>query len=289
MQTRALIRMPGSVYSKSTSISADGRWIAFDGRPLTAWQIYVRDTALQTTELISVQTGTSNPVDRSSSHPQISHDGRYVIFASDATNLVTGDANNARDIFIRDRLRGVTLLASINRAGTGSGNGNSLLPVLAADGRTLLFQSFASDLIADDFNETADVFVLHLAGTDSDRDGMDDDWEVAYFSTLARDGSGDFDGDGSSDTAEHQLGTDPTNAGSVFQVLKLTRDGGLTTKLLWNSMPGRTYRVQFKDDLSVGDWSDVAQTVTAAGTTAVWTEQGQSAPDNRFYRVLLVP
>ena len=118
---------------------------------------------------------------------------------------------------------------------------------------------------------------------------MDDDWEVAYFSTLARDGSGDFDGDGSSDTAEHQLGTDPTNAGSVFQVLKLTRDGGLTTKLLWNSMPGRTYRVQFKDDLSVGDWSDVAQTVTAAGTTAVWTEQGQSAPDNRFYRVLLVP
>jgi len=289
MQTRALIRMPGSVYSKSTSISADGRWIAFDGRPLTAWQIYVRDTALQTTELISVQTGTTNPVDRSSSHPQISHDGRYVIFASDATNLVTGDANNAKDIFIRDRLRGVTLLASINRAGTSSGNGASLLPVLAADGRTLLFQSFASDLAADDFNETADVFVLRLGGTDSDGDGMDDDWEAAYFSTLARDGSGDFDVDGSSDAAEHQLGTDPTNAGSVFQVLKLTRDGGPTTKLLWTSMPGRTYRVQFKDDLLASAWSEASQTVTAAGTTAVWTEQGQSAPDNRFYRVLLVP
>jgi len=288
MQTRALIRTPGSVYSKSTSISADGRWIAFDGRLLTASQIYVRDTALQTTESISVQTGTTNPADRSSSNPLISHDGRYVIFASDAANLVAGDANNAKDIFIRDRLRGVTLLASINRAGTGSGNGNSLLPVLAADGRTLLFQSFASDLIPDDFNETADVFVLRLGGTDSDGDGMDDDWEAAYFSTLARDGSGDFDGDGSTDAAEHQLGTDPTNAGSVFQVLKLTRDGGLTAKLLWTSMPGRTYRVQFKDDLSVSGWSEASQTVTAAGTIAVWTEQGQS-PENRFYRVLLVP
>ncbi len=279
-----------SLYARSVSLSGDGRWMAHD-KALSAagpWSIYVTDLVNQTNELISAQMGTGIPAIRSSSHPQISHDGRYIIFASDATNLVAGDLNNARVIFIRDRLRGVTLLASINRAGTGSGNGNSLLPVLAADGRTLLFQSFASDLIADDFNETADVFVLRLGGTDSDRDGMDDDWEVAYFSTLARDGSGDFDVDGSSDAAEHQLGTDPTNAGSVFQVLKLTRDGGLTTKLLWNSMPGLTYRVQFKDDLLASGWSEASQTVTAAGTTAVWTEQGQS-PENRFYRVLLVP
>ncbi len=291
LQTHALIRVPGSVYSRSTSISADGRWIAFDVRPTSGqyFGIYVRDTLSQITEFLSVPLGNTNISTGNSSHPQISHDGRYVIFASDATNLVAGDGNNSKDIFIRDRLRGVTLLGSINRAGTGSGNGNSLLPVLAADGRTLLFQSFASDLIADDFNETADVFVLRLGGADSDGDGMDDDWEAAYFSTLARDGSGDFDGDGSSDAAEHQLGTDPTNAGSVFQVLKLTRDGGPTTKLLWTSMPGRTYRVQFKDDLLASAWSEASQTVTAAGTTAVWTEQGQSAPDNRFYRVLLVP
>ena len=72
-------------------------------------------------------------------------------------------------------------------------------------------------------------------------------------------------------------------------MLKLTRDGGPTTKLLWNSMPGLTYRVQFKDDLLASAWSEVSQTVTAAGTTAVWTEQGQSASENRFYRVLLVP
>ena len=291
LKSETLTTVSDSLSTRSVSLSGNGRWVAFDRGETGSgpWNIYIRDMVNRTNELISMQAGTTNPASRSSSHPQISHDGRYVIFASDATNLVTGDANNARDIFIRDRLRGVTLLASINRAGTGSGNGNSLLPVLAADGRTLLFQSFASDLIADDFNETADVFVLHLAGTDSDGDGMDDDWEAAYFSTLARDGSGDFDGDGSSDAAEHQLGTDPTNAGSVFQVLKLTRDGGPTTKLLWNSTPGRTYRVQFKDDLSASAWSEALQTVTAAGTTAVWTEQGQSAPDKRFYRVLLVP
>ncbi len=283
-------RVPHSVDARSVSISSNGRWVAFDGRPTFGqhYGVYVRDTYSQVTEFLSVPLGNTNISTGSSSHPQISHDGRYVVFASDATNLVAGDHNNAKDVFIRDRWRNVTMLASVNRSGTGSGNGASLLPVLAADGRTLLFQSFASDLIEGDYNETADVFVLRLGSTDTDGDGMDDDWEVAYFGNLARDGAGDLDEDGALDKAEHQLGTDPTNFGSVFQVLKLSRENGQGTKLLWSATPGRSYRVQFKGNLEVAGWSDASEPVTAAGTTAAWIEDPNLAATHRYYRVQLV-
>lgn len=290
LQAGSSKRVTDSMESRSVSISSNGRWVAFDGKPTSGQQcfgIYVRDILAQLTEFVSVPLVNTNILTGNSSHPQISHDGRYVVFASDATNLVSGDANGFKDIFIRDRWRNVTMLASINRSGTGSGNGVSLLPVLAADGRTLLFQSFASDLIEGDFNETADVFVLRLGGTDTDGDGLDDDWEVAYFGNLDRDGKGDFDGDGTTDEDEHRLGTDPTNAGSVFQVMKLTREDGAGTKLLWNANPGRAYRVEFKDDLSSTDWSVAPETVTAAGATATWTEGSEAPTPHRFYRVVL--
>jgi len=266
------------------SLSGDARWICYE----VGFSIYVYDRVLQTNELINTRFGFADTATGKSRNSKISHDGRYVVFDSDAANLVPGDTNGYRDILIRDRWRNVTMLASVNRSGTGSGNGASLLPVLAADGRTLLFQSFASDLIEGDYNETADVFVLRLGSTDTDGDGMDDDWEVAYFGNLARDGAGDFDGDGALDKAEHQLGTDPTNVGSVFQVLKLSRENGQGTKLLWSATPGRSYRVQFKGNLEVAGWSDASEPVTAAGTTAAWIEDPNLAATHRYYRVQLV-
>ena len=67
----------------------------------------------------------------------------------------------------------------------------------------------ASDLVDGDYNDAADVFVLHLGGPDTDGDGLEDDWEMAYFNTLTRDGSGDYDGDGLTDKEELVAGTDP--------------------------------------------------------------------------------
>src|SRR5207253_9976348 len=133
-----------------------------------------------------------------------------------------------------DRVTGTTLLASLNLQGTGPGNGLSSKPVLAANGRTVVFQSFASDLVPGDYNELRDVFVLRLGGPDSDGDGMDDDWEMAYFGTLARDGKGDFDGDGRTDLEEFQAGTDPTDNGSVLRALTLSPMGGGATRLIWS-------------------------------------------------------
>src|SRR5207245_10734441 len=116
--------------------------------------------------------------------------------------------------------------------------------VLGPDGRTRVSQIFASDLVAVDFNDRRDVFVLKLGGIDADHDGMDDDWEMAYFGTLARDGTGDFDGDGMTDLQEFLAGTDPTNGGSVLRVMTLTSVRGVGTAILWSAVEGRAYRVQ---------------------------------------------
>jgi hypothetical protein len=169
---------------------------------------------------------------------------------------------------------------------------------MSADGRTVAFQSFASDLVPGDYNDTRDVFVVTLGGPDTDGDHMDDDWEMAYFNTLDRDGSGDFDHDGASDLAEFRAGTNPANDASILRVLRLTTavdqavTGRRSTVLLWSATPGRTYRVQFKSDLNF-QWLAVAGDVTASSTSASLTDTVEATPDDvmrphRFYRVLLV-
>src|SRR5436190_8182026 len=147
----------------------------------------------------------------------------------------------------------VTVPVSLNYLGTATANRASSQPALSADGRTIVFQSFASDLVAGDYNGERDVFVVRLSGSDADGDGMDDDWEMAYFDTLDRDGSGDFDADGQTDWQEFRAGTDPTNAGSILRVLSLTVTGtypeqGRQTTIFWSTAPGKRYQVQFKDD-----------------------------------------
>src|SRR6185369_15158277 len=138
--------------------------------------------------------------------------------------------------------------------------------LLAADGRTVVFQSFANDLIAGDFNDRRDIFVLRLGGADSDGDGLDDDWEMTYFGDISRDGSGDFDHDGQSDRDEFLAGTNPTSDASLLRVLTLTSLNGGNTTILWNSAPGRTYRVQFKNNVDDPQWSDLPGVVSATTT-----------------------
>jgi Tol biopolymer transport system component len=87
----------------------------------------------------------------------VSNDGRYVAFDSLAT-LDPVDFNNAWDIYQRDRTGKTTTRLSVATA-TQEGNADSLWPVLSADGRYVLFESFASNLVTGDTNDAADIFV----------------------------------------------------------------------------------------------------------------------------------
>ncbi|KYC35002.1 hypothetical protein WA1_09695 [Scytonema hofmannii PCC 7110] len=149
----------------SPSISASGRYVAFESYASNLVQndtnnfsdIFVYDTLTGSTERVSVSS-QANQGNRGSSSPIISTDGRYVAFESYANNLVADDTNNFNDIFVYDTQTDTTRRVSVSSQ-ANQGNGASFSPALSADGRYVVFDSFASNLVADDTNNTRDVFV----------------------------------------------------------------------------------------------------------------------------------
>ncbi len=218
----------GNEGSSDPVITPDGRYVAFEsaasnlvvGDLNETSDVFVRDRGTGTTEIASVPSNGTEREDYSrhpaggfSSDPEISADGRYVVFYGQATNLVPGDANGSSDVFVRDRQAGVTERVSVAANGaeaggswepsisadgryvvftttapnltlanagpdvvlhdrvTGSsekiavagngawGNGLSSEPAISADGRRVVFESHASNLVADDINTVQDLFV----------------------------------------------------------------------------------------------------------------------------------
>jgi uncharacterized repeat protein (TIGR01451 family) len=151
-------------------LSADGRYIAFRSHAsdLVANDannqddIFVYDRVNGSNTLVSVNAAGTGSGNSGSYDLRISADGRYIAFLSNASDLVANDANERGDVFLRDLVARVTHLVSVNRFGTGGGNGNSDTPSLSADGRYVAFASFASDLVVNDLNERRDVFVRDL-------------------------------------------------------------------------------------------------------------------------------
>ncbi|MDR7277128.1 TolB family protein [Catenuloplanes atrovinosus] len=115
-------------------------------------------------ELISVVDGGGGAAG-SSVEPSISADGRFVAFESAAGDLVPGDTNGVRDVFLRDRVLGTTVLVSAAWDGSDNPDGASS-PAISGDGRFVAFDSYAENLVPGDVNGEADVFVYdRLTGT----------------------------------------------------------------------------------------------------------------------------
>lgn len=153
--------------SSQSAISADGRYLAFvsdapnlvGGDSNARSDVFVRDRITKQTRRISVGSAGVQ-ANGASYNPVISADGRYVAFASEATNLVTGDSNGATDVFVRDLIAGVTTRVSVDSASPAvQANGDSYEPAINADGSKIAFTSEASNLVVSDSNGVADVFV----------------------------------------------------------------------------------------------------------------------------------
>jgi len=93
-----------------------------------------------------------------STRPSLSQGGRYVAFESAATNLVAGDTNGVVDVFVRDNVAGVTERVSVASDGT-QGDGPSRAPAISDDGRFVAFETDATNLVAGDADDDADVVV----------------------------------------------------------------------------------------------------------------------------------
>jgi Tol biopolymer transport system component len=165
---------PDAVQSKGDvgfepALSADGRFVAFgspDVSKLVAGDtngqadIFVRDRQSATTERVNLGPGGAQ-ANGYSSGAELSADGRFVAFVSEASNLVAGDTNGRYDIFVRDRQSGTTERVSVGPGGAQADGtlGGGSRPVISADGRFVAFYSDASNLVAGDTNGRNDVFV----------------------------------------------------------------------------------------------------------------------------------
>jgi Tol biopolymer transport system component len=172
------------------SLSADGRLVAFssgasnlvaDDRTVFV-DIFVRDRSAGTTELVSVDSaGVQGNGD--SLGCGLSADGRFVAFESAASNLVADDTNGFPDVFVRDLQAGTTERVSVSSTGEqGDGYPGLGSRALSADGRWIVFSSYATHLVPGDSNGAWDVFVRDRATRTTERASLGPD---------GREGNGD--------------------------------------------------------------------------------------------------
>ena len=158
-------RALGNSWSAAPSISKNGRFVAFlsaadnliPNDTNGAADVFVRDRLSSETSRISISS-TGEQADAPAELPMISADGRVVAFQSQATNLVPGDDLAQTDIYTHDRLTGITERISVNDRGE-RGDGDSTTASISANGRYIAFQSEASNLVHNDTNGVADVFI----------------------------------------------------------------------------------------------------------------------------------
>jgi TolB protein len=155
------------------AISPNGRFVAFDSlqngrvmgsRPVP--DVFLRDIDAGTTTLVSRADGqngaepTRNGSQTGAETDGVSRTGRFVLFDSDASNLVAGDANLSNDLFRRDVTTGATEIVSVAPGGQiqNGAFGVSGNPALSADGDCAFFVTSATNLSSDDPTPEGDTY-----------------------------------------------------------------------------------------------------------------------------------
>lgn len=261
-------------------------WAIFDGADTNA----TKDVFLarfDTAEILLI-SGTKNgwiPGNKASDSPSMTPDGSRITFRSEASNLVDNDINGVPDIFVHDVAGRITRLVSMTPSGHAS-NDRSAQPSISADGQRVAFVSWADDLTPNDFNHFSDVFVASNFDSipgDSDRDGLPDAWELAELGNLSSDGTGDEDGDGSTNSMEFLAGTQPRSSSSVFHPRMVLSDLG--PMLQWDGVTGKRYTVEVTTHFS-GPWMTLG-TVQGSGKSEsfVALHGAPAGVTAEFYRV----
>lgn len=185
--------------SSAPSLSGDGRYVAFQsaaanivaGDANGRTDIFLQDRATGEIQLVSVDAfGVQGKID--STDPWISANGRYVAFKSTALSFAGGDDSTRAFIYVKDLLTGALIRGSTTEAGADASS-NSYDPSLSADGRLLVFESDATNLVADDTNGRRDIFVKDLVSGQVTRASVDAAGiqanDRSMYATISADGT----------------------------------------------------------------------------------------------------
>jgi Tol biopolymer transport system component len=280
------------------TVSDNGRLVAFvapdgilaeDTNGLS--DVFLRESG--TTTLVTRGVG-GGPADGQAGVPQISGDGGFVAFESQATNLVAGDTNGSSDVFLYDVEEGTTVLVSAGREG-GSAHGWSAAPSISADGRYVAFQSDAWDLQPTQNTFGVQVFVYdRVTGAVSivsvDDWGTPGSYGASFGPSISADGNVVAFSSGSSTL-------DPADRNDQVDVFVHNRDAGTTRRV---SLPrgsaisgeesnGRSDEAQITGDSSIvsfrsdatnlvpGDTNDASDAFAVKAATGAITRLSSAA------------
>jgi hypothetical protein len=200
MISRAVDGTAGNDLSFWSSISSDGRYVVFMSNATNlvqsdmndSWDIFLHDGQTGKTSMVSMGFDGSQ-ANSQSEYPVISADGRYVAFASDATNIVQGDNAGYRDVFEFDRETGKTIRVSISTDGKQADQGTQAFVIsISADGQFVAFPSLATNLVLNDTNKAWDIFVHDRVNGETTRVSVTSDGKQAdagsYGVSISPDG-----------------------------------------------------------------------------------------------------
>ncbi|WP_222598488.1 TolB family protein [Lentzea tibetensis] len=181
--------------------------------------------------------------DKKSENSELSADGRYVAFDSEATTLVPGDTNEVSDVFVRDRLTGTTTRVSVASDGSQAADDSrypypySSNPSISADGRFVAFSSNATNLVEGDTNRTTDVFVHDIQTGATTRasvaSGGRESWAGGFYAAIS--GNGRY-------VTFVSSGADlvPGDTNQQRDIFRHDRETGLTTRVSVSSTGGQS-------------------------------------------------
>lgn len=239
-------------------------------------QLRVRDLLTGSSNTLSIPSGGQNSVFHDWS---LSPDGQHL--ATRVSRAPAGAGSRESRVLLYGLVDGMVRdLGAV----AGDNAGGYSLPSFSGDSKTIFFSSGSSGLAPNDDNSAADVFAMVLPDADSDKDGLPDDWEAAFFGGLNFGREDDPDGDGLTNWQEFRAGTNPSSDASVLRARMVMRVADGMTELRWPSVPGKAYRVRAKDDLE-SPWANLGA-VTASATESVFVDVAMPET-RRFYRIEL--
>ena len=266
----------GFTMMSPSSVSSDGRWLAFTSRAddlvlndtNQALDVFVRDLVNGTNFLASVGADGGPALGGNSENALISADGRYVVFISAATNLVAGPVNTNANVFRRDLQTGTTVLVSVGTDGVSPGNSDASGLVISPDGRYVAFLSSATNLVAGmpsgQNTYWRDIFLGQTVGLKS--------YYPAFNPSLSSDGRYvAYAGGSSLQILDTRLGMDIyTNAGTVTSAA-IDPTG---TKIAYQSLYTISGYTLYVDNIATRSNLFSIQSATSIRNAACWSDDG---------------